>query len=120
MQVLVDTDILIAYTKGRDFGLNSILTKDPCICPVTVSEFLNDKFLNSEFKYKQSVEMLDNFRVLDINRSIGEIAGAILRKGECPHLGDSIIGATALFYNLSLFTNNKKHFKKITGIKFYR
>lgn len=120
MQVLVDTDILIAYTKGKDFGLSSILANSPCICPVTVAEFLNDKFLSSEFKYKKSIEMLNDFRVLEINRDIGEIAGSILRKGECPHLGDSLIAATALFYNMFMFTNNKKHFEKIKGLKFYK
>ena len=126
MRVLVDTNVLIDYTKGV-VGLFLDLKKDiesskaeAVICPVNVAEFLNDKYLlDNPKKLAEARRFLRLFGVVDIDSGVGEEAGRLLRFGVVGYLGDALIAATCLHYDLVLLTRNKKHFEKVKGLKFY-
>lgn len=54
--------------------------------------------------------------VLPVSDAVGD-AAIILRRQRRMSLGDSLIGATALLYNLPLVTRNADDFKHIPGLQ---
>jgi len=116
MSVLIDSDILIEVSRGRDRGIlakwieladsNEIL-----LCsPVTVAELWHGA-------RPPEYEILTNlFRVLTcvpIDHELGRQAGDLLRKYRKSHhleLGDALIAATVSTHGASLWTRNRKHY----------
>ena len=62
--------------------------------------------------------LLDKEYQLDLNDEIIDKAIMLRRKYAC-RLGDAIIAATALVYDLELWTANVKDFAAIAGLKLY-
>src|SRR5947207_208542 len=116
MSVLVDSDILIEVSRGRDAGLVSRWTElsrsDVAILysPVTAAELwagvrpteqdaLNDLFLA--------------LTCVPIDAETGRQAGDYLRRYRKSHaveLGDSLIAAGAVLNGALLWTRNRKHY----------
>jgi predicted nucleic acid-binding protein len=48
-----------------------------------------------------------------------EIRSFLRRRGELIADFDLLIGATALYYDLTVLTYNKRHFKRIPDLKIY-
>lgn len=121
-KILIDSDVLIDYSKGWGVDLEKVLANpehEVYVTPVNIAEFLNDKNLKSEDKYAQALEFLRSFLVEDIDRSVGQRTGELLRSKQIDYLGDALIAATCLRYDLVLLTRNKKHFTRVKGLKFY-
>lgn len=125
INILVDTDILIDYSKGHDKLLESLLEKqnnnelELWINPVIIAEFFNDIHLKNKDLFDNAVEFISLFRVAQISKKTGLLAGEILREEKTSFLGDALIAATCISEKLLLATGNKKHFSKIPGLKFY-
>jgi tRNA(fMet)-specific endonuclease VapC len=64
-----------------------------------------------------------NFYQLTLNLPIAEkfaeIRSYLRRRGQLISDFDILIGATALYYDLPVLTNNRKHFERIPDIKIY-
>jgi len=122
-KILVDTDILIDFSKGKDSQLMSLFelqTKghvELYISPVNITEFLNDLLLSDSEKLKLATNFLEKFKVLKIGKKTGILAGQILRTKQTSYIGDALIGAVCIENEVELLTRNKKHFEKITGLK---
>lgn len=124
-KVFVDTDIIINYSKG--FGKNLInlfelQEKEQTklfVNPVVLAEFYADKNLLKPKEIERINELFQIFRVIDISKDIGLLAGELLRTGQVVFIGDALIAATCLHYNLILATNNQKDFKKVKGLEFW-
>jgi len=72
-------------------------------------------------EYSSLAELTEAFRVLALDREIGERAGALLRQfagSHGLHLADALIAATALVHDLELWTRNRKHYP-MPGLRFY-
>ena len=56
-------------------------------------------------------------RVLDVNRDIalawGRLQGTFVAKGESLPVIDSLLGATAIHFDLTLVTRNTRHFERM-------
>jgi len=69
-------------------------------------------------------QFLAPFPILDLNEPImerfAEIRSLLRRRGEIISDFDILIGATALFYDLTVLTYNKRHFKRIPDLKLYQ
>ncbi|OGF98793.1 hypothetical protein A2153_02475 [Candidatus Gottesmanbacteria bacterium RBG_16_38_7b] len=121
--ILVDTDILIDYTKGKSVGLKQLLQKQIAgkvklfINPVIISEFFTDKSLNDKSKFRWALEFISNFSVTEINKKIGILSGEFRRIKAVDYIADALIAATCLENNFILATRNKKHFSKIKNLK---
>jgi len=118
--LLVDTNVLIDYSKGKSQLLGEYLaTKDwqLMINPVIVAEFVNDKRLVNQEKKKKTKEFIDLFSHIDLNIKIGLKTGELIRTGQVDYLGDAFIAATSLTGKMALLTRNQKHFKKVKGLK---
>jgi predicted nucleic acid-binding protein len=116
MIVLIDSDILIEVTRGRD---TRILAKwaelaesdDVVLCsPVSVAELWHGA------RPKEHKALGDLFRALacvPVDAETGRQAGEFLRayhKSHAVELGDALIAAAAVQNRAILWTRNRKHY----------
>jgi len=124
-KVLVDTDVLIDFSKGKSLFLKHLLLlqnkgkADLFITPVNITEFLNDELLVDEGKFKEAEEFLENFKTLAIGKQAGVLAGKCLREKEALYIADALVAALCVEKKLTLATRNTKHFQKITDLKIF-
>lgn len=124
--IFVDTDILIDYSKGHSRFLETLLAGQDrgdielIINPVVVAEFTTDRSLRDAKKLSQAEEFLQLFLLKEITKSVGLVAGELLRDGHVGSLGDAMIAATCIVYKLLLATRNTKHFSKTPKLEFYQ
>ncbi len=125
VKVLVDTDVLIDYSKGYKGALDELFDKQSktqaelFINPVIIAEFYTDLKLKNKQKRAEAEEFLRFFKIANISGKIGAKAGELLRANQTLFLGDALIAATAVIEGLKLATRNKKHFKNVPNLEFY-
>ncbi len=124
--IFVDTDILIDYSKGHSRFLETLLAgqergeSELFINPVVVAEFMTDRLLRDKKKRAQAMDFLQLFSFKDVTKSVGSVAGELLREGQIAFLGDAMIAATCIICGFQLATRNAKHFSKIPPLHVYR
>jgi predicted nucleic acid-binding protein len=114
--VLVDSDILIEVSRGRD---NAILARwdefsrsdiAPLCSPVTVAELWHGARPHEQ---KTLSTLFSAVTCIPIDLEIGERAGDYLRDYAKSHhieLGDALIAATASLHKAQLWTRNRRHY----------
>ncbi|MEL7006581.1 MAG: type II toxin-antitoxin system VapC family toxin [Bacteroidota bacterium] len=122
---MIDTNICIYYMKGM-FGLNekfkSLEVKQIYISEITLAE-LKFGVANSASVEKNQLVLeyfLTGVQILPIYNSLDLYASekARLRQSGRPLDDfDLLIGVGAVHNEMTLVTNNPKHFRRITGIK---
>ena len=124
-KILVDTDVLIDFSKGKSLFLKHLLLLQSksgaslYITPVNITEFLNDEVLIEKRKFEEAMEFLENFKTLGIDKQIGVLAGKFLREKETSYIADALVAALCVEKKLVLATRNIKHFQRITNLKFF-
>ena len=117
--ILCDSDIVIEYLKGNiNFKEKFEINKGKIVLSaITLMELyygaLNKKELN---KIKKA---LSNFEIIFLNEKITFISLQVIEIYSKSHglkIPDALIAATAIYSNLSLWTNNLKDFKFIKGL----
>ena len=112
-KVLVDTDILINFLRGRETAqnyLSSLLEEATIYCSViTVAEIHTGM---KEHEREKTTELIDSLNIVDINREIAEKSGKYKREGQRQslELDDCFIAATAFIKGAILATGNGKHY----------
>ena len=125
IKVLVDTDVLIDYSKGYTGTLEELFEKQAkaqvelFINPVIIAEFYTDLKLKNKQRREKTEEFLRFFKTANISGKTGLLAGELLRGNRVLFLGDALIAATAVIEKLKLATRNKKHFKSVQNLEFY-
>lgn len=118
---LWDTNTVIYYLQ-QQFPQNAeayidslILQSNPAISAITEIELLcwksattNDISIIESF--------IDDALVFELDNSIKRLAASV-RKNYSLKLGDAIIGATTLVFDLTLLTRNTADFKKVENLK---
>ncbi len=116
MTVLVDSDILIEVTRGRDQPILSRwdeLSQSEVVIlysPVTAAEL----WTGARPREHEALNHL--FRALlcaPIDSETGRQAGEYMRqyrKSHAVELGDALIAATAVLHRANLWTRNRKHY----------
>jgi predicted nucleic acid-binding protein len=118
--ILVDTNILIDFSKGKGELLESYLKGNKgelWVNPIIVAEFLNDKWLTNKKKQKQAEKFIRLFKCKSIDIQEGIKTGELIRLGQIDYLADGIIAASCLENKMALLTRNKKHFLKVKGLQ---
>lgn len=121
-KVLIDTNVLIDYSKGKDASLGKLLEKQKqvkvelFVNSIVVAEFLTDKNCQKSDILDKANDFLRFFSFSSIGKKESVLAGELLRTGVVDSIGDAFISATCLVNNLSLYTKNQKHFKKVKGL----
>jgi tRNA(fMet)-specific endonuclease VapC len=124
---LVDTDILSFYFKGdqkvvnkfndylREFDVINISI-------ITYYEILGGlKFKNAERQLKEFEEFVANNTIIHISEESAKISGDIYadlrQKGITIGTSDILIAGIAIENELTLITNNERHYESIKGLK---
>jgi len=111
--VIVDTDILIDFLRGRENARKFLLSlvKEATICcsVITVAEISAGM---KDHERDNTMELLDSMHIININRTIAEKAGEYKRseKKQKLELDDCFIAATAFEQKAVLATGNGKHY----------
>ncbi|KAA8477486.1 hypothetical protein BDE36_3088 [Arcticibacter tournemirensis] len=119
--VIFDTNILIELYRGNHQIRERVLefhTDVFYISSITVAEFLAGAKNKNDFAV--IAKQLDKYTHLPITAEISELFLELFRKYNLSHkpgIPDMLIAATALYYDLPLFTLNKKHFVYLDNIK---
>ena len=125
MSNLLDTDWAINYMNRMPQTLRRVSELRPqgiAISIITVAE-LYEGVLNGyepEHAEKELLDFLRTFPIIELTVPICRIFGserARLRAAGTPiHDLDLLIGATAIHHNLTLLTNNRRHFGRLPGL----
>ena len=128
MRYLLDTDWIIQTLAGDQktaSTLGKLRPTDVAISLVTIGEIYEGAFAytNTQAHLKTFRQFLTPFHLLNLEEPImerfAEVRSLLRRRGELIADFDILIGATALFHNLTLLTYNTSHFKRIPDLKFY-
>ncbi len=112
-QILIDTDILINFLRGREAAQNyllSLLAETTIYCSaITVAEIHAGM---KEHEREKTIDLLDSIDIVDVTREIAEKAGTYKRteKKQSLELDDCIIAATAFIKGAILATENVRHY----------
>jgi tRNA(fMet)-specific endonuclease VapC len=122
-RVLIDTSVLIDHFRKKD-KKNTILYElsekyDLYISVITEFEFLIG--LKKINKIDSVSDIFSNLTILDFGSNCVKVAVDIYKelknKNKLIALPDLFIASTALYYNLSIATFNKKHFERVNGLE---
>ena len=126
MSNLLDTDWAIHYLNGNPEVIRRLDTLRPdgiSISIVSMAE-LYEGIVNSstpEDDERELADFLQSFPLIDLNLAICRIFGverARLRAAGTPIQDmDLLIGATALRHDLTLLSNNRRHFERLSGLR---
>ncbi len=122
--VILDTNIIIELFKNnneikkyiRNIGIENL-----SISIITVGELYFGAFNKSELqKIKNHLQFYKHF---NINNKISDIFIELMTQyslSNKPYIGDMLIAATAIYYDLELFTLNQKDFVFLEKLKLYK
>ena len=122
--VLIDSDILVEISRGRDQALLERWDELSCgdlalFCsPVTIAEIWH---VARPHEHPILTGLFAAMTCVPIDEKIGRRAGDYLRqytKNYAVELGDAIIAATASVHKLSLWARNRKHYP-MKDVTFY-
>lgn len=111
--VIVDTDILINFLRGREKARKFLLSLAAegvvCCSVITVAEICAGM---KDHERASTMELIDGFHIINIDRAIAEKAGEYKRseKKQKLELDDCFIAASAFEHNAVLATGNGKHY----------
>ena len=125
MSNLLDTDWAINYLNQEPetiLRLDALRSEGIAISIVSVAE-LYEGALNShdpEHSEKALNDFLRPFQIIDLDiptcRIFGVERARLRAAGTLIPDMDMLIGATALRHNLTLLTNNRRHFERLPGL----
>ncbi len=112
--VLVDTDVLINFLRGKleakEFLLAQLNNSVPILCSViTVAEIYAGM---RPHELEKTRGLLDNLDIIPVTRAIAEKAGHYRQaiKSHLLELDDCLIAATAHIHKAALATGNTRHY----------
>ena len=122
---LLDTNICIAFFKKNTVVFERLQgTEAPVlfVSEITIAELRYRAMRSNRPAYHIAVllDFLDDVTVIPITECLEIFAG---EKARLTALGspidnfDLLIGATAIHHNMTLVTNNTRHFQRLKGIK---
>jgi predicted nucleic acid-binding protein len=115
-QLLVDTDILIAYINRRAYR-SYIETPKYRIyySAITKKELLTKRGLKDSER-RAILNLLRRFRLIRIDRHVANEYSRLRAAYGSLSRGDSLIAASAIARRLPLLTQNLRHFRMIKGL----
>lgn len=127
-KLFVDSNYIVDYLRGK-FYTKSLIEKirsrqlEAFVSVTTLFELYTGALLssNSTKKFEDISAILNWFNVVDIDKETMLIAAKIYvnlrKKGLMIEIQDILIAASCLSMNMTLLTNNKKHFQNIEGLR---
>jgi len=120
--IICDSDVIIEFFDRANKSIENRLVEmgreNLCISSVTYSEII---FGSTDKDHLTTLSKgLEKFIVVDIDQRIDTIHQELVKKYSLSHklgIQDALIAATALNYEIKLFTLNTKDFKFIEGLE---
>ena len=125
MKYLLDTDWVIDYLHRVQpivANLEAFLPEGIGLSIMSVAELYEGVFRSSDPQNdEEALRMfLDEVEVLPVDdavcRTFGRERGRLRAEGNIIGDFDILIGATAICHDLTLLTNNRRHFQRIQGL----
>ena len=119
--VIFDTNVLIELYRGNNLIKEQILAMDYnifYISSISVAEFLAGA--RNKEDMATIAKQLDKYTHLPFTVEITNLFLTLFREYNLSHkpgIPDTLIAATALYYELPVFTLNRKHFQYFPAIK---
>ena len=127
MKYLIDTDWAIDQLTGKKEEVRNRLKEfrfsGVAISIVSVAELYEGVWYSKDSikSQKQLETLLTQFSVLGVDQEVckvfGKERGKLRKSKNIIDNFDLLIASTCLYYNLTLLTNNLKHFERIDGLK---
>lgn len=127
--LLVDSDWIISDLGGQAAALallGNLRAQGFAISAITVGEVLEGVYLDPDVdaslaRYRRNLE---GFVVLEVNGTVADVFArirALLRKqGNLIPDMDLLIAATALAFDLTLLSRNRRHLARVPGLRLYQ
>ena len=115
-RLLIDTDVLIDYLRGRDRAVEYLedLHADLYVSVISVAElFVGVRGEEEEASLKQ---FLLTFNVLPVTQKVAQLGGLYRREYRASHgtgIADALIAATAEDSGAGLVSFNRRHFPMV-------
>lgn len=125
IKVICDTNIISAFITGNEKITQELLEigfDNIAINPVIYIELLRWLSVFKGFTKEQRKEykkIFSSLNMLHLNEGISVLAMNISEEVNSLEPADVLIGASAVFYGLPLFTLNTKHFKQVEKLELY-
>ena len=124
---LIDTDILSFYFKGDTKVVNAVTGYLRQFDQLTISIITYFEIIGG-LMYKQAQKQLNDFEVFSANNNIifiseesarifGEIYAHLRQHGITIGTSDLLIAGIAIKHDLTLITNNEKHYAQIPDLR---
>ena len=123
---LIDTDWVIEHFKQSGpvtQRLSELRESGLALSVISLAELWEGVFFSKDPKRSEAVleEFLSGVAVLGIDGEIckrfGQLRGLLRKQGKPVGDFDLLIAASALRHNLTLLTNNRRHFERIEGLR---
>jgi predicted nucleic acid-binding protein len=115
-QLLVDTDVLIAYLNHRAYRSYLESAKYRVYySAITKKELLAKRGLKTSER-QAILTLLKRFRLIRIDRRVTDEYSRLRSRYPSLAKGDALIGASALARKVPLLTQNLRHFRVIQGL----
>lgn len=125
MEYLVDSDWAMSYLNGRPDTtrrLEALLPYGVGISVISLAEIYEGLYGSTDINLQETklAEFLASLEVLYLNEAIARVFARERRRlrsiGSLIGDFDLLIGSTAMHHNLTLLTNNRRHFERIQGL----
>ena len=123
---LVDTDWAVYFLRGKEPYVSELKRLGPkglAISIVCVAELYEGVYRAADPRAREESlqSFLEGLTVLDVNhgvaRTFGRLRAELRKEGLTVADMDLLIGSTAIFHDLILLTDNRRHYEKIPGIQ---
>lgn len=125
MRVLIDTSIIIDYTRSGRGPLKELIEKNRELSlelftsSIIISELWAGKSMSSHKEVILVEKLLEPFDIVEFNSEMAKISGKLRRDRKAEGF-DSLIAATAIYLGAHVATQNAKHFEKVPGLKLFK
>ena len=123
---LIDTDWVIDHFNSIPLvtrRLKELEQQGLALSAISVAELWEGVYFSRDPKRGQVMleEFLSGVVILGLDdevcKQFGQLRGSLRKLGKTVGDFDLLIAATALQHNLTLLTNNRKHFRQVSGLK---
>lgn len=118
--VLVDTDVLIWFLRGRESAREALEACDSVeLSAVTYMELVQGVRSKEELRLLRLTIRRNGWRVLPLTENIGQRATVYLENhalSDGMRLADALIAASAVESGAVLLTGNDRHYKCVPGL----
>lgn len=125
MEYLLDTNVLVAASRGNTFIQNKINTIGASQCyisEITLAELYYGAACSlrpeqNTSKVEALCSCLNILNISPVLKKFAEEKSKLRTSGEMIEDADIFVGSTALFYGLTLATGNTKHLGRMQGLE---